>query len=274
MFMTLFRQERQRRIAELLQEGESLRVEALSEDLGVSKMTIRRDLVEMEGAGLLVRVRGGAMRKVPRLAFEQRADRNAFAKGQIAAACAGMVNEEETLILDTGTTTSYVARELCQFANLTVITNSINAALELHQHSQNKVLLTGGLMYGESELSLIGHMTATALKSLSVDKAILGCGGITLGRGLTYYDTQEVQARQLMLECARELVVVADSTKFGQERLISLAPLERADTIVTDSVPARPFPQQLDNRDVRLVVAREYLASQEQKTSTAQGKGA
>lgn len=271
--MTMFRQERQRRIAEFLEEGESLRVEALSEELGVSKMTIRRDLVEMEEAGLLVRVRGGAMRRVPRLAFEQRADRNAFAKGQIAAACAGMVDEEDTLILDIGTTTNYVARELCQFTNLMVITNSINAALELHQHSQNKVLLTGGLMYGESELSLIGHLTATALKSLSVDKAILGCGGITLGRGFTYYDTQEVQARQLMLECARELIIVADSTKFGQERLISLAPLEQASMIITDSAPPKPFPQQLDKRGVRLIVGREG-ANQDHSPSLNQGKGA
>lgn len=268
----MFREERQRRIAGLLRDGESIRVGALSEEFRVSRMTIRRDLVEMEEAGLLVRVRGGAIRKVPRLAFDRRADENAYAKARIADALAGMVKENETLILDTGTTTHYVARELCRFDNLTVITNSINAALEVHQHSRNKVLLTGGLMHGESELSLIGHLTATALKGLSVDRAILGCGGISPDRGFTYYDTQEVQARQMMLECARELVVVADVSKFGREKLISLAPLEQADMIVTDGMPPRPFPQQLDNRGVRLVVAEEYLTDQE--SSATGGKGA
>lgn len=261
----LLREDRHQLILDRLSDSESLRVSTLSDDLGVSEMTIRRDLSYLEDLGVLQRVHGGAVHRLPRPSFPERSASLPDEKWRIAKAVAGRVDDGETIALDIGTTTSMVARALRDHQNLFVATNSINAASELasgasvarHPATRNQILLIGGLLHGDSgDLTLVGPWALDIISQLRFDKLILGCGGIRIDRGFVYYDVEEVRIRQVMLESAASVIVVADHSKFGKECLASMAPIERADVIVTDALPDPEIALEIERRGVELHVAR------------------
>lgn len=244
--------QRQQQIAELMRTHASLRVMALSRLLGVSSMTIRRDLEELESSGILQRVHGGAV-LATRADFSRRTVDRKDEKQRIARAIAASVADGETLLLDIGTTVYYVARELRVRRNLVVVTNSINAALELAD-TANRVILVGGVLQVRAERSLIGPLAAQIIRQFRVDKLILGCGGIRLDRGIVYYDIEETELRRVMTEVAKTVIVAADHTKFDKDLLISLGPLEIVSSIVTGRSPGDVMEAALRERGVALTV--------------------
>ncbi len=247
------RTRRQDRITELLQRHGSLRVTALSKVLRVSPMTIRRDLEKLEATGILQRVHGGAVGSTRADFISRTVDRKSE-KMRIARAIAAGVSDGETLLLDIGTTVYYVARELRSRRNLVVVTNSINAALELGD-TPNRVILVGGVLHVRAERSLTGPLAAQIIRQFRVDKLILGCGGVHAERGYGYYDLEETELRRTMTEVAKDVIVAADHSKFGKDLLVSLGPLEIASAIVTDRAPDREMQAVLRQRKIKLIVA-------------------
>lgn len=245
------KRERRQKILELVNDDRRVSVASLSDMFGVSEMTIRRDFTDLEAEGSLHRVHGGAV-PLKRRPFEIRTTRFRAEKTRIAKRTADLITDGDSIAADTGTTVHYVARALREHSDLFVVTNSVNVAVELCQ-SPARVLLLGGMVL--PELSLVGPVAADAIRQLHVDKLVLGAGGITLDRGLAYFDIDEVAVRRALLEIADTVIVAADHSKFGRDNTVSLAPIERVDVIVTDADPPAEFGAYCARRGVELIVA-------------------
>lgn len=244
-------QERRESIRRLLNENDRIDVADLTERFGVSEMTIRRDLAALQEDGLIRRVHGGAV-AMERSPFETRTVAFAKEKKRIAARAAGLIAEGETVAIDTGTTAHYVARELRERTDLMIATNSIKVAAEF-RHSASKVLLTGGVLM--PELCLVGSLAIDTLRRLHVNTFILGCGGLTPERGLTYFDIDETEVRRTMMSIADRVIVVMDHSKFGQTETVPLATLADIDVLVTDAAPPEPYPTLCRTHNTELIIA-------------------
>ena len=241
------RNSRQRAILSALQEFRQVDVNTLAERFGVSGMTIRRDLAELDQAGLLDRVHGGAVpRRAP--AYGSRSSTMMREKSKIARAVADLVRPGASVGIDTGTTCTAVAAELAVRDDLTVITNSLHAAFELRD-TKSRVLVLGGLM--TPELSLVASTAAQERPQIHLDLMILGCGGLSIDRGITYFDPAEVEVRRTLVDLADRVVVAADHTKFDRKKAMALGDLSVIDVLVTDQTP----PPELRSAFAEVVVA-------------------
>ncbi|MEO3753140.1 DeoR/GlpR family DNA-binding transcription regulator [Streptomyces sp. B6B3] len=245
-------------ILRMLGESERLEVAELTRHLGVSGMTIRRDLDELQQDGVLRRVHGGAVRR-ERSPFEIRRVARAEEKRRIAARAAALVADGDSVGIDTGTTAHSVARALRGKRDLVVVTNSIHAAGEFQGPAQGtpgasaKVLLAGGVI--APDMCLVGALAVETIRRLHVNKLVLGCGGLTAERGFTYFDIEEAEVRRALLDIAESVIVVMDHTKFGRTETISVARLEQVDVVVTDAEPPPPYPRLCRDSGVELVIA-------------------
>lgn len=232
-------EERRLRIVEILRERESgiVSVVELSELLRVSSMTIRRDLEWLEGMALLRRVHGGAV------AYQGVADEKPFVqrhtefsreKQIVGWAAAELVQDGESIILDAGTTTQQVAKNLAGKKNLTAVTNALPVAEELSKCPQVSTIVLGGMLKQE-ELCTVGPTVTQELARLSVDKVFLSAAGFTVEKGATDPDLHETEVKQAMIRAAREVILVADSSKWNVTTLAQIAPLKAIHRIVTDS---------------------------------------
>ncbi|MDI3329064.1 MAG: DeoR/GlpR family DNA-binding transcription regulator [Alicyclobacillaceae bacterium] len=229
-------EERQKKIVEYLQHHGTLRVTELVERLGVSRETVRRDLQELEQRGVLKKVHGGAIltRTGVEPTFAVRRTTNVREKEAIGRAAAALVEDGDTIFLDLGTTTLEVARHLRGRGRITVVTNSVQAALELIEDEAITVYLTGGMLRS-GDLSLSGRFARHMLAQFYVDKAFIGVAGISLTGDLTDFHVEEAEIRNMMIERAKEVIVVADHSKFGVTAFTRVAALTAAHRIITDA---------------------------------------
>ena len=242
---------RQRDILRTLQQTRQVDVGELAQRFGVSGMTIRRDLAELDEAGQLHRVHGGAIiRRAP--AYGSRASTRATEKAAIARSVAQLVAPGAAVGIDTGTTCHAVAAELAHRNDLTVVTNAVHAAITVREGG-NRVLVLGGLL--TPELSLVNPGTAQEPPQLHLDLLILGCGGLSVDRGITYFDPTEVEIRRLLASLADRVVVAADHTKFDHNKAMVLGPLDLIDVLITDQTPPEPLHSALTAADVDVVIA-------------------
>ncbi|HEU4657347.1 MAG TPA: DeoR/GlpR family DNA-binding transcription regulator [Capillimicrobium sp.] len=221
---------------ELLAEHGEVTVAELSRAAQVSEMTIRRDLEQLEREHLLKRVHGGAISRVSRgyePPFALRAGRGEEAKDRIGRLAATLVADNETLILDVGTTTLALAQHLTGATGLTVVTPSLRAASVLSSHDALRVIVTGGIARA-GELSLIGDLAERAFGELHCDTVFLGAGGVDAQAGVTEFNLDDTRVKRAALDSARRCVVLADASKLGSVALASVCPLERVDVLVTD----------------------------------------
>ncbi|WP_158674582.1 DeoR/GlpR family DNA-binding transcription regulator [Streptomyces hoynatensis] len=242
-------------ILRMLGERERLDVAELTRRLGVSGMTIRRDLAELQQDGVLRRVHGGAVRW-ERSPFETRRVTRAEEKRRIAERAALLVADGDSVAIDTGTTAHCVARALRGKRDLVVVTNSIHVAGEFQgggQESPAKVLLAGGVIAPEG--CLVGALATDTIRRLHVGTLFLGCGGLTPERGFAFFDIEEAEVRRAMLEIAERVVVVMDHTKFGRTETIAVARLDQVDVLITDAPPPPPYPDLCREAGVELVIA-------------------
>lgn len=228
--------ERLEQILHIVQEQQHVRVTELSERLGVSEPTIRRDLKKLESMGRVRREHGGVSAVEVALAeppVPQRSIENREEKQLIGRAAASLIKDGETIFLGSGTTTLEVARALEGKKNLTVITNALNVAYQLAGNENITLIITGGVVR-HSEFSMIGHIVEQTLKDLRADKAIISMRAISLHDGLTNMNPLETMTDRVIVQCAREVILVADHTKFGKVATSIVAPLTTVHKIITD----------------------------------------
>jgi DeoR family transcriptional regulator, fructose operon transcriptional repressor len=246
---------RQIRIRELLESHEFIDLETLCREVGASESSVRRDLIALESEGVLKRVYGGAMAAEARnhlLDFEFQSARQAPEKKCIAALAAGLVEDGQTLILDAGSTVAAVARELIG-RSLHVMTTSLAIAEIFTDSRQIELTLTGGYLYPRLRV-MVGPLCEQMLSGVSADLLIMGIGGITES-GFSNNNTLVVGPERKMIEVSRRVIVVADHTKFGRGAMIHLAPLEVADTVVSDSALPPHYKEMLESRGVKVLIA-------------------
>lgn len=222
------------RVREIARSERVVRVEDLVRRLGVSTATVRRDLGELERGGEIRRVHGGAVSVESRLEeplFDDKAGRAAGEKERIADAAAAMVRPGETVYLDGGSTIVALARRLRERTNLTVVTNSLRAAIEL-AGAGPRLILAGGELRRLSQ-TVVGPLTRRLLEDLHFDRAFMGTLGFT-AEGLTTTDPAEAYTKELVLKRAREVVLLADSSKAGKVLFARSGGPGQVDTLVTD----------------------------------------
>lgn len=230
----MFAEERQDKIAVLLEERGSARVTELSEYFNVSEATIRRDLQEMEEKRLLRRTHGGAV-KFDITNFEpyfsdKKNERNEE-KTAIGELAANMIKDGDTIILDSGTTTLEIAKHI-NTQNITVITNSVDIAVELMNRGNVEIIVTGGILRNSTR-AMVGHICENTYKNFRVDKAFIGANGISIKEGITTPNIIEAQAKKAMVECANKIIIVADNSKFEKVCFSLICPIEKITAIVT-----------------------------------------
>jgi DeoR family transcriptional regulator, aga operon transcriptional repressor len=227
------RAERLDGILERLASDGSVSVRDLTEELGASSATVRRDLQLLEEQNLLSRSHGGAVRNglLYELPVRYRGGRHAEEKGRIADAAAARIADAQTVGLTGGTTTTEVARRL-RNRTLTVVTNAVNIASELVISETIRLVVTGGVARTQS-YELIGPLADRALEGLNVDLMFLGVDGVDAS-GVTTHDEIEAQTDRKMVERARRVIVVCDSSKIGGSALSSICALSEVDELITD----------------------------------------
>jgi len=222
-------------ILELLRERGKVTVSGLAVQFGISEVTIRNDLTEMELAGLLRRVHGGAVstkRAYYEMSQSDRMEVNKDEKIRIARACAALIKDGDTLMIDSGTTTRYLARELSERSNLTVVTNAILAAQEFVYNRSVNVILLGGNMDLQYQYTY-GNDAVNQLQKYRADKTIISTDGIGADHGLTTFHHHELEVCRLMIQRSNEVIVIADHSKIGKEGFSNIIDITGVDTLMT-----------------------------------------
>ncbi|WP_204122448.1 DeoR/GlpR family DNA-binding transcription regulator [Lacticaseibacillus mingshuiensis] len=226
-------EERQRYILDLLQRQPIVKSQDLIQALGASESTIRRDLAELEAAGQLRRVHGGAERvaaSAPEPSVQEKATQALAEKQAIAKAAAGLVTAHSTVFLDAGTTTAQLI-PLLAGKDVTVVTTGVDNASALADYHITAIMLGGRIK--SATKAAVGAATVIALESMHFDFAFIGANGIHPKYGITTPDEEEAHVKQTALEQARSAYVLADPTKFGQVSFAKIAKLTRVTILTT-----------------------------------------
>jgi DeoR/GlpR family transcriptional regulator of sugar metabolism len=249
--------QRKEKILELIREDGAAKVVDLAKIFKVTEVTIRQDLEKLEKEGLIIRDHGGAHLKnisdqvhTFSLIHQENLDK----KELIASKCLELIESGDTIILDSGSTTTEVAKKLKGMKNLTVITNALNIALMLGAEQGIEVVVTGG-EFKPPTLSLTGQKAADFFKGLHVQKLFLATAGISLKAGLTYPSISDLVVKKAMIEAAETTYLLADSTKIGKSSFASLGALSLIDYIVTDSGIEEKHKQLFEHNEIELIIA-------------------
>ena len=248
---------RRQKIIELLKEDGSAKVNHLAHLLKVTSVTIRQDLEKLENEGLILREHGGAYLKNLQesiQSFIPLSTDNMDKKIAIGMKAASLVESGDTIILDSGSTTSEIARSLKGIKGITVITNALNIALLLGADTGIEVIVTGG-EFKPPTLSLTGQKAADFFEDLHVDKLFLATAGISLRSGLTYPSISDIPVKKAMIDAADVTYLVADSTKIGKNSLASLGALSLIDYIITDDAVEQKYLELFRGNEVKIILA-------------------
>ncbi|MBI3522940.1 MAG: DeoR/GlpR transcriptional regulator [Betaproteobacteria bacterium] len=248
---------RQLELLEQVQTRGSVSVEELAALFDVTLQTVRRDVKLLSDAGLLARFHGGV--RVPsstteNLAYRQRQLLNEAAKQRIARAVARDVPEGCSLIINIGTTTEAIARELLRHKGLRVITNNLNVASILSDNADCEVIVAGGVVRSRDR-GIVGEATVDFIRQFKADIGLIGISGIEVDGSLRDFDYREVKVAQTIIEHSREVWLAADHSKFNRPAMVELAHLNQVDMLYTDAPPPSPFPALLSEAGVTCQVA-------------------
>jgi DeoR/GlpR family transcriptional regulator of sugar metabolism len=247
--------ERKHRIESYLQDVEFASLEELAKHVGASVSTVRRDLTVLETAGGLKRTHGGARIVTPKtdeFTFSARDTHQLAEKEAIGRACAELIQPNQSVIIDAGTTAYHVARNLEQKAPQ-IVTNSLPVANLYSAAGRVELILSGGVIYPRLGV-LVGPLAVEAFSKIHADVAVMSAGGITL-EGLTNSHGLLIDIQQAMIRAAAKVIFCLDHTKFGRQSVSLLCDLEPVDVIVTDSQAPAELVQQLRTRGIEVIVA-------------------
>nr|WP_307147136.1 DeoR family transcriptional regulator [Duganella sp. Root198D2] len=249
-------QRRETILQAIVQHG-SVQVADLVDKLGVSAVTIRSDLSVLESQGLVQRSHGGALlaRTPPtEHTIRQKDSLNQAQKEQIGLLAARMVQPGDNVIIDSGTTTISLARQLRDASDVTVLTNGLNIAWELADAPGVDLILTGGRLRKQS-LSLQGAQAEACLSAYNFDKLFLGVDGFDLQFGITTHHEAEANLNHKMVERAKKVIVLTDASKFGRVSLHRIVQLDRVHTVITDASISTEYREGLEKRGIEVIIA-------------------
>lgn len=251
------REERHRLVCDVVQATGRIKVADLAARMQVSEMTVRRDLEELEARGVVTRVHGGAVSNVSRSfepGFAARSLQHVEAKQRIGQAAAGLVRDGETVIVDAGTTTLHVVRNLRRDLRIRALALSLFIADELADLPNVTLMIPGGQVR-RHERSFVGPATTAMLEQLTFDTTFVTVGGVDVEAGCTEYEFDDAETKKAALNSARRKVVVADSSKIGAVAFVRLCRASDIDILVTDSAAPVDVVDALRLADVDVIVA-------------------
>lgn len=234
----MFAEERKNYILQFIQSGTPVKVSDLSENFEVSETTVRRDLQEMEEEGLLLRTHGGAIPVQPdhEMTFAEKEIRFLEEKRKIAKAAAELVNQGDVVLLDAGTTTFEIAKEL-RNKQITIATNSMNIAELFIDISNVEVWMLGGV-WRKNTRSLVGYLTNQQLQNLHFDKVFLAANAVDVTGGATTPNPTEAETKRNMVFAGDQVVLVIDHSKLGYRDTCKICNINELDTlIIDDNIP-------------------------------------
>lgn len=249
-----------RRIAILdkLNKEDQVNVAELSDLFDVSEVTIRNDLAQLEEKNMLLRARGGAMKiKQSYVGYDyplsDKQKQNLQDKINIGKKSFELIEEGNTIILDSGSTTFEVAKNFEGFNDLTVITNALNIATYLAKSKVNVIVPGGSLR--KNSLSLVGILAEKGFRNYFCDKLFLGVDGFDLNHGISTPNMEEAHLNQIMIDISKEVIVVCDSSKFERRGFAFIAPISKIDIVVTDSKISEDAKSRLEGAGVEVIIA-------------------
>jgi len=245
--------DRQVNILKLLEENNQTSVNELSARLGVSSATIRQDLSFLESEGLIKRVHGGAVLEDAE-DLSNRLGVNYDKKLRIARMAARLVNDGETILIESGSTNALLARELVKKKNITLITTNVYIARQLRKSKQSDIIILGGLYQPGSE-SLVGKITRASLDQINFDKAFIGIDGYTAEAGFTLRDLFRAEISSYIIKKASDAIIISDSTKFGKKELTNVCYLSDIKRIATDSELNASYQDEFRKAGINLIMA-------------------
>jgi DeoR/GlpR family transcriptional regulator of sugar metabolism len=251
-------EERQKRIENYLKQAEFASLEELAKQVNASVSTVRRDLTLMEATGALKRTHGGArMTEAPssdEFIFSARQTHQLTEKDAIGKACAELIQPNQSVIIDAGTTTYHVARYL---ENKTphIITNSLPVANHFAGANRLEVVVSGGVIYPRLGV-LVGPLAVEAFTKIHADVAIMSSGGIALDGGVSNSHGLLIDIQRAMINAAQKVIFCFDHTKFGRQSVLPLCGLDCIDTIVTDSHAPKELVEQFREKGIEVVIAQ------------------
>jgi DeoR/GlpR family transcriptional regulator of sugar metabolism len=254
---SLLAEPRRMKILEWLQEEGSARVRDLSAAFAVSEATIRQDLERLDADGYITREHGGAyLKSVPQQVQSMSLHHieNMDRKQRIGRAAAELVGDHETIIIDSGTTTTQFAENLRSRQDLNIITNALNIALMLGANPTNTVHMPAG-QFKAPTLSLSGEKSSDFFVGIYAEKLFLATAGISFEAGLTYPAIGDIYVKRAMIKAASKVYLLADSTKIGRTSFSSLGSVDLVDTLITDDGISDADRQGLEKRGVEVIVA-------------------
>jgi len=249
--------ERQGQLLEMLRREGVCSISALADALQVSTETLRRDIRLLAAKGLVIKSHGNVHWPDHRddQPLQRRLSANMAAKRLIAATAAREIADGESLLIDTGSTTIYVAEALRGHRNLTTVTNSAPIAQHLTQGSGNRVFLAGGEMRGDDNANF-GPATLAFIEQFSAQTAIISAGALSADYGLMDNHLCEAEVCRMLIQRAERVIVVSDHTKFTAKALIAACPFSEIDLVVTDAEPPANVARQLEAADVQVLIAK------------------
>jgi DeoR/GlpR family transcriptional regulator of sugar metabolism len=248
---------RRSKILEWLREEGSARVRDLAQAFSVSEVTVRQDLEKLEADGHVVREHGGAYLKSVRQQVRAMALHHLEhleEKRRIGRAAAALINDGETIILDSGSTTTEIAANILGHRDMTVITNALNIALMLGAEPGFDIHMTGG-HFKAPTLSLSGDRSADYFRGLFVQKLFLATAALDLEAGLTYPALSDIPVKRAMIDAAETVILAADSSKIGARSFSALGGLDLVDVLVTDDAIRDEDRAAIEAAGVEVIVA-------------------
>lgn len=250
-------EERHQSIMNILEEQGSVMVTDLVSQFNVSEMTVRRDLDMLERKGLLRRVHGGAISDLGRSyepPFLTRSTTNQAEKARIGKLAVQLIHSGDSVTLDVGTSTVEVARNLVERQNLTILTPCFQIAGLLCENPGIRLILTGGILR-PGELSMVGHLAERVFEEFHVDKLFIAAAGIDFEAGLTEYNVEDTLVKKAMIRTAKQVILVADASKFNRVAFTTIAPLDVVNTVITDKSVDPSIVTKLLDLDIDVMLA-------------------
>jgi DeoR family glycerol-3-phosphate regulon repressor len=251
-------------ILSILRDEGTCGIADLAQRLGVSLETIRRDVKPLTQSGKIVKMHGAVTLpfRVAEAPFERRMRENADAKRAIAVACASRIKDGDSIMMDTGTTTSFLARQLLRRRDLTVVTNSSDVARTLATVNGNKVFMAGGELRGDNGAAF-GRSAIDFVARFKVKFSIISIGAIGAATGPMDFDLDEAEFANVVLTCGEQAIIVSDHSKFGRQGLIKVCDYETVDLLITDEAPPADIGTTLRDADVEVEVAATPMSEQQ-----------